>query len=93
MDPTTGVMLNPDMEMYKLAGAGRHPRDRRHGATTPPTRRPAASSASASRRRSATAAAIGNAVTNAIGVRVADWPMTPRERPERPGHSLQEGKA
>ena len=29
MDPTTGVMLNPDMELYKLAGASRHPRDHR----------------------------------------------------------------
>jgi len=25
-----------------------------------------------------TAAAIGNAVTNAIGVRVTDWPMSPK---------------
>ena len=42
MDPTTGVMLNPDMELYKLAGASRHPRDRRPAPTSPPSRRRAA---------------------------------------------------
>ena len=36
-----------------------------------------------------TAAAIGNAVTNAIGVRVPEWPMTPRNVLERPGHGFQ----
>jgi xanthine dehydrogenase YagR molybdenum-binding subunit len=77
MDPTTGVMLNPDMELYKLAGAtdipeiivrAYEPEDQKKrgviGVGEPPT--------------IATAAAIGNAVTNAIGVRVADWPMSPR---------------
>ena len=42
MDPTTGVMLNPDMELYKLAGASRHPRDRRPGVRARRRRRPAA---------------------------------------------------
>jgi xanthine dehydrogenase YagR molybdenum-binding subunit len=77
MDPTTGVMLNPDMELYKLAGASDipeiivrayQPEDQKKrgviGVGEPPT--------------ISTAAAIGNAVTNAIGVRVAEWPMTPR---------------
>ena len=77
MDPITGVMLNPDMEMYKLAGASDipeiivrayEPDDQKKrgviGVGEPPT--------------IATAAAIGNAVTNAIGVRVPDWPMSPR---------------
>jgi xanthine dehydrogenase YagR molybdenum-binding subunit len=76
MDPTTGVMLNPDMELYKLAGPSDIPRievialdttEMRArgviGVGEPPT--------------ISTAAAIGNAVTNAIGVRVPDWPMTP----------------
>ena len=31
MDPETGVMLNPDMELYKLAGRLGHSRDRRPG--------------------------------------------------------------
>lgn len=77
MDPVTGVMLNPDMELYKLAGASDipeivvrayEPEDQKArgviGVGEPPT--------------IATAAAIGNAVSNAIGVRVPEWPMTPR---------------
>jgi len=77
MDPTTGVMLNPDMELYKLAGASDipeiivrcyEPDDQKRrgviGVGEPPT--------------VSTAAAIANAVTNAIGVRVAEWPMSPR---------------
>jgi xanthine dehydrogenase YagR molybdenum-binding subunit len=77
MDPMTGVMLNADMEMYKLAGASDipeiivkayEPDDQKArgviGIGEPPT--------------IATAAAIGNAVANAIGVRVPDWPMSPR---------------
>ncbi len=76
MDPTTGLFLNPDMEMYKLAGASDIPeivveayhtkemRDRGViGVGEPPT--------------ISTAAAIGNAVANAIGVRVPNWPMSP----------------
>ncbi len=77
MDPTTGVMLNPDMELYKLAGASDIPEIIVHAYQTdemkargvigigePPT--------------ISTAAAIGNAVSNAIGVRVPQWPMSPR---------------
>jgi xanthine dehydrogenase YagR molybdenum-binding subunit len=77
MDPLTGVMLNADMELYKLAGASDIPEivvwayepDEQKargviGVGEPPT--------------ISTAAAIGNAVTNAIGVRVAEWPMSPR---------------
>ncbi|MDX2039185.1 MAG: xanthine dehydrogenase family protein molybdopterin-binding subunit [Isosphaeraceae bacterium] len=76
MDPTTGVMLNADMELYKLAGASDIPEIvvRAYeteemkargviGIGEPPT--------------IATAAAIGNAVTNAVGVRVPHWPMSP----------------
>jgi xanthine dehydrogenase YagR molybdenum-binding subunit len=77
MDPVTGVMLNPDMELYKLAGASDIPEivvrayesDEMKargviGVGEPPT--------------IATAAAIANAVANAIGVRVPQWPMSPR---------------
>jgi xanthine dehydrogenase YagR molybdenum-binding subunit len=76
MDPTTGIMLNPDMELYKLAGASDIPEivveayhtdemKRRGviGVGEPPT--------------IGTAAAIGNAVSNAVGVSVKNWPMTP----------------
>ena len=52
MDPTTGVMLNPDMEMYKLAGASDIPEIVVERLRHPRRCATAASSASASRRRS-----------------------------------------
>ena len=76
MDPTTGVMLNPDMELYRPPAHSDIPEIVVKAYDTPEMRK-AASSGSASRRRSRTAAAIGNAMTNAVGVRVATWPMTP----------------
>jgi xanthine dehydrogenase YagR molybdenum-binding subunit len=76
MDPTTGKFLNPDMELYQLAGASDipeivvipyHTEEMRKrgviGVGEPPT--------------ISTAAAIANAVSNAVGVRVPNWPMTP----------------
>src|SRR5262249_14335406 len=92
MDPTTGVMLNPDMELYKLAGASDLPgiivrayeTDEMKargviGVGEPPT--------------IATAAAIGNAVSNAIGVRVSQWPMSPRNILNALATASKEGKA
>ncbi len=77
VDTTTGRMLNADMEWYKLAGASDipeiivrayEPEEQKArgviGVGEPPT--------------ISTAAAIGNAVANAIGVRVPEWPMSPR---------------
>ncbi|MGO9010966.1 MAG: xanthine dehydrogenase family protein molybdopterin-binding subunit [Bryobacteraceae bacterium] len=76
MDDQTGAMLNPDMEFYKLAGIGdigeivihldiRPKNDKRGviGLGEPPA--------------IAICAAVGNAVANAIGVRVPHIPMTP----------------
>ena len=76
MDPTTGIFLNPDMELYHLAGASdipeivvipHHTPEMRArgviGIGEPPT--------------ISTAAAIGNAVSNAVGKRVPNWPMSP----------------
>src|SRR5215471_1554427 len=76
MDPTTGRMLNPNMDFYRLAGIGEIPElvvhmmtgksyDERGpiGLGEPPTVGPAA--------------AISNAVANAIGVRVPFLPITP----------------
>ncbi len=76
MDAQTGAMLNPDMEFYKLAGIGdigeivvhmdiRPENDKRGviGLGEPPA--------------IAICAAVGNAVANAIGVRVPHIPMTP----------------
>jgi len=92
VDPTTGTMLNPDMEWYKLAGAADIPEivvrayepDEQKargviGVGEPPT--------------ISTAAAIGNAVTNAIGVRVSEWPMTPRNVLNALATASKEGKA
>ena len=76
MDPTTGRMLNPNMDFYRLAGIGDVGElvvhmmtgkgyDERGpiGLGEPPTVSPAA--------------AISNAVANAIGVRVPFLPLTP----------------
>jgi xanthine dehydrogenase YagR molybdenum-binding subunit len=76
MDEQTGRMLNPDMEFYKLAGINdigeivvhldiREENDKRGviGLGEPPA--------------IAICAAVGNAVANAIGVRVSNIPMTP----------------
>ena len=76
MDDDTGAMLNPEMEFYKLAGIGdigeikvhldiRPENDQRGviGLGEPPA--------------IAICAAVGNAVANAIGVRVPHIPMTP----------------
>ncbi len=76
MDPTTGTMLNPNMEFYRLAGYGDIPElvvhmmtgpgyDERGviGLGEPPVISPGA--------------AISNAVANAIGVRVPFLPLTP----------------
>jgi xanthine dehydrogenase YagR molybdenum-binding subunit len=76
MDPTTGRMLNPNMDFYRLAGIGDigelvvhmmtgkgHDERGPVGLGEPPTVSPAA--------------AISNAVANAIGVRVPFLPITP----------------
>lgn len=72
-DRTTGRQVNPDMEFYKLAGIKDIPNIYVHmmdmpergviGIGEPPT--------------ISTAAAIGNAIFNAIGVRVPNAPFTP----------------
>ncbi len=77
MDPVTGVMLNPDMELYKLAGASDIP-EIIVRAYEPPEQKKRGVIGVGEPPTISTAAAIGNAVTNAIGVRVPEWPMTPR---------------
>jgi xanthine dehydrogenase YagR molybdenum-binding subunit len=75
-DPVTGIVLNDNMEFYRLAGLGDIPEmevkmmtgkgyDERGviGLAEPPTVSPGA--------------AISNAVANAIGVRVPHIPLTP----------------
>ncbi len=92
MDPSTGAMLNPDMELYKLAGASDIPEivvyayepDEIKARGVIGVGEPATVS---------TAAAIGNAVTNAIGVRVTEWPMSPRNVLNALATASKEGKA
>ena len=76
MDETSGVMLNPDMELYKLAGATDIPEIVVEAYDTPEMRKRGVIGVGEPPYISA-AAAIGNAVANAIGVRVPKWPMTP----------------
>jgi xanthine dehydrogenase YagR molybdenum-binding subunit len=76
MDEATGVMLNPDMEMYKLAGATDIPEIVVDAYDTPEMRKRGVIGVGEPPTIS-TAAAIGNAVANAIGVRVPTWPMSP----------------
>lgn len=76
MDEPTGVMLNPDMEMYKLAGATDIPEIIVEAHDTPEMRARGVIGVGEPPTIS-TAAAIGNAVANAIGVRVPKWPMSP----------------
>jgi xanthine dehydrogenase YagR molybdenum-binding subunit len=76
MDEATGVMLNPDMEMYKLAGATDIPEIIVEAYDTPEMRKRGVIGVGEPPTIS-TAAAIGNAVANAIGVRVPKWPMSP----------------
>jgi xanthine dehydrogenase YagR molybdenum-binding subunit len=76
MDPGSGVMLNPDMELYKLAGASDIPEIMVIPFDTPEMRQRGVIGVGEP-PVIGTAAAIGNAVTNAIGVRVHTWPMNP----------------
>ena len=92
MDPTTGVMLNPDMEMYKLAGPSDIP-EIVVKAYDPPDQKSRGVIGVGEPPTIATAAAIANAVTNAIGVRVTRWPMTPRNVLNALATASQEGKA
>ncbi len=77
MDPTSGRMLNPDMEWYKLAGASDIP-EIVVRAYSPPDEKGRQVIGVGEPPTISTAAAIGNAVSNAIGVRVTEWPMSPR---------------
>jgi xanthine dehydrogenase YagR molybdenum-binding subunit len=92
LDPTTGIMLNPDMEWYKLAGAADIP-EIIVRAYEPPEQKQRGVIGVGEPPTISTAAAIGNAVTNAIGVRVYDWPMSPRNVLNALATASKEGKA
>ena len=92
MDPITGVMLNADMEIYKLAGAADIP-EIIVRAYEPPEIKSRGVIGVGEPPTISTAAAIGNAVSNAIGVRVAEWPMSPRNVLNALATASKEGKA
>jgi xanthine dehydrogenase YagR molybdenum-binding subunit len=92
MDPITGVMLNPDMELYKLAGASDIPEIIVRAYETPAMKARGVIGVGEPPTIS-TAAAIANAVTNAIGVRVPEWPMSPRNVLNALAMASKEGKA
>jgi xanthine dehydrogenase YagR molybdenum-binding subunit len=85
-------MLNPDMEQYKLAGAADIP-EIIVRSYDPPEQRKRGVIGVGEPPTISTAAAIGNAVANAIGVRVPDWPMTPRTVLNALASASKEGKA
>jgi len=92
MDPVTGVMLNPDMELYKLAGASDIP-EILIRAYEPDEVKARGVIGVGEPVTISTVAAIANAVTNAIGVRVPDWPMSPRNVLNALATASKEGKA
>jgi len=77
LDPTTGHMVNPDLEAYKILGARETPRievvllEDYHAASSTDAR------GIAEPANIATAAAIANAFYNATGVRIRELPMNP----------------
>ncbi len=92
VDPTTGTMVNPDMEWYKLAGAADIP-EIIVRAYEPPDQKARGVIGVGEPPTISTAAAIGNAVANAIGVRVSEWPMSPRNVLNALATVSKEGKA
>ncbi len=76
MDPTTGRMLNPDMELYKLAGASDIPEIVVKAYETPAMKARGVIGIGEPPTVS-TSAAIANAVANAAGVRVPTMPFSP----------------
>jgi xanthine dehydrogenase YagR molybdenum-binding subunit len=85
-------MLNPDMELYKLAGATDIPEIIVEAYDTPEMRRRGVIGVGEPPTIS-TAAAIANAVANAIGVRVPEWPMSPRNVLNALATASREGRA
>ena len=79
LDQRTGRMVNPNLEQYKIAGALEVPRveslliEQYRGLSSTDA------AGIGEPATVATAAAIGNAVYNAIGVRIRQLPMTPRQ--------------
>jgi xanthine dehydrogenase YagR molybdenum-binding subunit len=76
MDPTTGIMLNPNMEFYRLAGLA-DIRDLQVRIYTPPEQDKRGVIGLGEPPVVSPGAVISNAVANAIGVSVPFLPLTP----------------
>jgi xanthine dehydrogenase YagR molybdenum-binding subunit len=77
LDPNTGLMVNPNLEQYKIAGSKEMPEIECHLIEQYWGRSSTDAAGIGEPSTVPTAAAIANAVYNAIGVRVRSIPMTP----------------
>jgi xanthine dehydrogenase YagR molybdenum-binding subunit len=77
LDPSTGRMVNPNLEQYKIVGAREVPRIEVVFLEEYRARSATDASGIGEPANVATAAAVANAIHNAIGVRLRDLPMTP----------------
>ena len=93
MDRNTGLMVNPNLEQYKVRDRGRRRRSTSCSSRTIKARARPTRTVSRNPSNIATAPAIANAVYNAIGVRMRELPMTPARvlaalgKATTPGHS------
>jgi xanthine dehydrogenase YagR molybdenum-binding subunit len=78
LDRQTGFMVNPNLEQYKIAGAKEMPKIDVHLIEQYWARNSVDAGVIGEPANVPTAAAIANAVYNALGVRVRRIPMTPR---------------
>ncbi len=77
LDHQTGFMVNPNLEQYKIAGAMETPKIEVHLIDEYAARSSTDAGPIGEPATVATAAAVANAVYNAIGVRIREIPMTP----------------
>ena len=90
LDPVYGLMVNPDLEKYKIAGSREIPEiDVRLVEAYIGQSSTDASGIGEAAGVVSIGAAIGNAVYNAIGVRVRRTPMTPARGPGRAARALR----
>jgi xanthine dehydrogenase YagR molybdenum-binding subunit len=77
LDRNTGIMVNPNLEQYKIAGAKETPAIEVHFIEDYLARSSTDAGGIGEPATIPTSAAIANAVYNAIGVRMRTLPMTP----------------
>ena len=77
LDRQTGIMVNPNLEEYKIVGAKDTPKIEVHLIEQLWGRSSTDAAGIGEPANVATAAAVANAVYNATGVRIRELPMTP----------------